>query len=228
VTQTAGLDHFLLVAADSAAPRAAPWAKSGQAAAWSLFLGNEEDSNWSGWFDASEALATAGLQHASGAWLEGLVDVPAVFGAAPATLRVALGAWSNPDGGALQRQVPCGDGDGVVAASEWVSLSAPGTVSVPSAPPRAGRAPRLRLLGGNPTRGELRFALDPAEPGAARVELVDLAGRRLAVLHDGVGAAAFEGRADLRALGRALPAGVYFVRAVTAAGSDARRFVLLP
>uniref|UniRef100_A0A832HYW7 Carbohydrate binding module family 25 domain-containing protein n=1 Tax=Eiseniibacteriota bacterium TaxID=2212470 RepID=A0A832HYW7_UNCEI len=228
VGATSGRDHFVFVARDSGALRAAPWAKAGQAATWDLHLGNEDSNNWHGWFDAAGALVTSGLQSAAGAWLEGLVDLEAAFGTAPQRVRVAFGAWSSPDGGALLAQVPCGDADGALEAAEHVVVAASGTVDAPERAAPRGSAPRLSLRSGNPTTGEVRLTLDPAGAGRVRVELSDLAGRRVATLHDGEASGALALRADLRALGGPLPAGVYFLRATTPAGAVARRVVLLP
>jgi hypothetical protein len=228
VGQTGGLDHFVFVARDSSGLRAAPWAKAGQVAGYDLHLGNEDGNHWCGWFDASGAVRTSGVQSAAGAWLEGIVDVAAVFGTAPQAIRVGFGGWSSPDGGALALQAPCGNGDGVLAASEWIEVFSTGTVSVPDPEPARAEAPRLRVMSRNPTSGELHLAVDPVVPGPVRVELFDLAGRRVAMLHEGEAAGRFVLRADLRAPASDRPAGVYFARATGLGGSRVARVALLP
>ncbi|MFA7331418.1 MAG: carbohydrate-binding protein [Candidatus Delongbacteria bacterium] len=122
-------DHFLFVSAPPGALRAAPWAKAGQVAGWGGYLANEVSNGWCGWFDAG---AGAPVQ-ARGAVLEGSLDPAALFGALPDTVWLALGAFGNADGGALQAQVPLAlDGDGSLEAGEWLAfpLATPGFGSV--------------------------------------------------------------------------------------------------
>lgn len=117
-------DHFLFVAAPPGTLRAAPWAKAGQTAGWGGYLANEVSNGWCGWFDAAAGAPTV----ARGAVLEGSLDPATLFGALPDTVWLALGAWGNPDGGALQLQVPASqDGDGNLEAGEWLAfpLAAP-------------------------------------------------------------------------------------------------------
>jgi hypothetical protein len=73
----------------------------------------------------------------------------------------------------------------------------------------------------NPFNPATRVALEMARAGHARLDVVDLRGRRVAVLHDGLLPAGrhemeWRGRDDA---GRAVPGGVYLARLVTAAGS---------
>lgn len=218
VGATTGLDHFLFVARPTTSgTRGAPWAKTGTAAAWDLVLGNEDSNNWCGWFDGTETQVTAGLQKAAGAHLEGLVDVTAVWGVVPMELAVAFAGYQSMDGGTLQRQVPCGDGDGELAPGERVSVSV-ATSAAP--PPSAG--PVIRLA--SPARGVLRATVGTGVRPQVRVDLVDVRGRIVRVLHDGPspGALALD-----TAGGPPLPAGVYFLRVATAEGRTARRAVLL-
>jgi hypothetical protein len=113
-----GRDHFLFLSAPPGPLQAAPWAKAGQVADWGAFLANEVGNGWSGWFDAGASAPAL----ARGAVLEGSLDPAGLFGALPDTLWLALGAYATPDGGALQLQVPTGDGDGHLQAGEWLPL----------------------------------------------------------------------------------------------------------
>jgi hypothetical protein len=88
--------------------------------------------------------------------------------------------------------------------------------------------PGLRC-GPNPARGSVRFTVHLGSAGPLRLVVFDPAGRRLRVLFEGeVGAGertvAWDGRT---AGGTRAPAGVYSVRAVTAARSRQQTFVLL-
>ena len=76
----------------------------------------------------------------------------------------------------------------------------------------------------NPSTGEAQLALTVAQGQAVQVGLYDALGRRVAVLFDGTVQA---GSAEtLRVDGRALPAGVYVVRAEGETFSESRRLVL--
>jgi hypothetical protein len=68
VGETSARDHFILVGTDLATPVAAPWAKAGDVADRTLFLGNEDSNNWCGWFDGLEALLAADVDCASGVY----------------------------------------------------------------------------------------------------------------------------------------------------------------
>ena len=86
----------------------------------------------------------------------------------------------------------------------------------------------LRVVGGSPGEGEMLLAVTGPGSGGARVEIFDVNGRRVGVLHDGPLPA---GRAELLwrgsdALGRRLPSGVYLAR-LSADGASARRKLLL-
>jgi hypothetical protein len=77
----------------------------------------------------------------------------------------------------------------------------------------------------NPSAGEARVRLEVAVTQAVRVAVYDARGREVALLHDGPLAA---GRAHAFALdGADLPAGVYVVRVVGEAFSDARTVALV-
>jgi len=67
----------------------------------------------------------------------------------------------------------------------------------------------------NPTPGDAHAAVTLAAPGRVRVEVVDLPGRRVALLHDGPAM----GTLRLSIDAGAWPAGIYVVRAVTETGA---------
>lgn len=225
VPKATSLDHFTFVShPDSTALRAAPWAKAGQVASWRLMLGHESSNGWNGWFDAAGAQPTAGLQKASGAVLEALVDVTAFFSPAPASIAIAFGAYGTADGGVLTQQAPCGDGDGALEPAERALVTPAALLDAPA--PRALAVPLLRLASANPVRGALRAVID-ARPGErVRVDLLDLRGAAVATLHEGTAPGAVAFAADLR--GRRVAPGVYFVQARAGGRTGVQRIVLLP
>jgi DNA-binding beta-propeller fold protein YncE len=104
---------------------------------------------------------------------------------------------------------------------------AEGPVDVTEAPAPSGFA--LAPPAPNPARSSVRFAFTLAEPGSARVEVFDPAGRRVRVLEGGDHPAGTTSLAwDLRdAGGRRVRPGVYLVRGHAAGTTVDRRLVVL-
>lgn len=133
-TQDAGesSDHFIFVSTNPATARAAPWAKSGQTTPWIAYLTDENDSDFSGWFDASGSLITNLFQARSvtyfenGGRLEGVLDLASILGAGfTDAVYLAAAPYGTADGGALvaAAQAPEGNGDGdLVGTNEFVRL----------------------------------------------------------------------------------------------------------
>lgn len=127
-----GSDHFVFVSTNPAAARAAPWAKSGQTAPWLAYLADENDSNFSGWFDAGGSLITnlflarSATYFENGGRLEGTIDLAAILGAGfTDAVYLAAAPYGTADGGALvaTAQAPAGNGDGdLVGTNEFVRL----------------------------------------------------------------------------------------------------------
>lgn len=184
VAATSGLDHFLLVARTTTTGTvAAPWPRRGTATTWDLFIGNEDSNNFSGWFNAAGTQVTAGLTKASGAMMEGLIDVAAVWGSAPGSVRIAFAGYNSPDGGALLAQAPCGNGNGLLEVGEWATFNLAVTGVPDAGATEAARV--ISLLSGNPTRGRLMARIDAGPAARARIDLVDVRGRLVRRLHDG-------------------------------------------
>ncbi|MAF27372.1 MAG: hypothetical protein CME07_05850 [Gemmatimonadetes bacterium] len=230
VSQTTGVDHFLMVAREeTAGTRSAPWAKAGTAARWDLYLGNENDNDWSGWFDANENLTSSGVSHAAGSYLEGVVDTETAWGSAPTSLRVCFAAYASADGGSLDSQTPCGNGDGDLPAPEWIVVQPGVTAALPGDPASApAGALTLRVLSGTPSRGSIRVQVSFAEsPGTNRpdlsADLVDVSGRIVEPLHRGPTAPDIV----LEAGSGHLPSGVYFVRAFAGGMAATAKIVLV-
>jgi len=128
------------------------------------------------------------------------------------------------------------DGDGYPDRDEHDAGTDPGDPD--STPPDAVGAPlallgparpAIWLAGANPARVESRIGVRLPADGPARLDVFDLAGRRVRTLLDGAaGPGASEHRWDLRdAAGRRVSAGVYFVRLSTPGRSVGERVVVL-
>lgn len=112
--QSQGKDIFIFVT-DSLRPLAnSPWAKGGRVVGWGAYLGNESTNNWAGWFDNNSS-----VQSFAGNYLEGTLHIQNEFGYIPSKIYVAVGQYQTPDGGILQNQVPSGNGNGDIEASEF-------------------------------------------------------------------------------------------------------------
>lgn len=101
----------------------------------------------------------------------------------------------------------------------------PVTAVAPGAPGRLA----LRVLGNAVATGDVRLALELPQATAARVEVLDVTGRRVAVLAEGAFAAGtHELRWDRRVdAGARAAAGVYFVRAGSGAGEAGAKVLVL-
>jgi len=210
----AGRDVFLMIRSGGGS-RPAPWAKSGQAAVWDWFLARESGNGWTGWFRADESLVAGSpaFVKATGAVFEGAVHVRALvpdeWGLLPAA-DVAMAAYATNDGGALQGQLPAGDGDGDLDAAEFVAVplylsAVPGV--------EAGRAVRLSARP-TPFNAQVWLVLEGAADGPVSVVIHDARGRSVRRLT----ASAAGGRAQLTwdgrdEAGRNLASGNYFARA---------------
>jgi len=213
--QGAGKDVFLYVAGAPGALRAAMWAKAGQVANWSAFVGNESANNWCGWFDQAGAAAQA-----AGAMLEAKLDLAQELGSVPATVYVAAARYATADGGALQGQAPAGNGDANVDAGEYAAFP----IALLAAPVAGGDRTRLAPVIPMPVRDGARVRWTLARTGEARVDVYDAQGRRVARLADGVQAAGpHEARLDAAGLGT----GVYFVRLSAGATRSTQRLVVM-
>jgi hypothetical protein len=119
---SAGQDRFILLAGEGGAGalQTPMWAKGGQVAGWSAFIGNEESNNWNGWFDNSGA-----AQVASGATLEGTIELVGELGSMPDAVYAAVALYGTGDGAALDasKQVgPTVNGDGNIDGAEYVLI----------------------------------------------------------------------------------------------------------
>ncbi len=118
-----GNDRFIFLANPPGSLVGQPWAKAGQVADWAAYVGNENDSGWAGWFDAS---ATTGLATGGGSgYLEATINLEEEFGTMPTQISLATARYDTPDGGALNYADQIGaslDSDGSINANEYVTI----------------------------------------------------------------------------------------------------------
>lgn len=133
-----GNDNFIFVTRTPNVATNAPWAKAGSVAQWDAMLADENDNDFSAWYDAARAQITdlqkargatffAGLSGShNGGWLEGVVDLAQLYGPGfTNAFYLAAAPYANADGDALipSSQVPVGNGDGnVLGVSEYVKI----------------------------------------------------------------------------------------------------------
>ncbi len=104
----------------------------------------------------------------------------------------------------------------------WVRLDFGQTTPVARDETLAGT--RLSAPAPSPTTGPITFSYHLDAATVVRLELFDVLGRRVALLHDAHAAA---GASTFRFDASALPAGVYLVRMTTASSADTRLFIRL-
>ena len=146
---------------------------------------------------------------------------------------------SDPATGGRWNRLSLGDfydvlpGDSLVVTDAATGPTTPSYVSVdavriePRVCASAEEGPRASInvtLGPNPARGSVEVRVAPSQAGAVRVELVDLLGRRVAVVEETVGA----GEASVRVPLAGVPPGLYVVRVATPDGRAVRRLTVLP
>ena len=128
--QSQGADMFIFIS-DGANPlRPAPAGKSGQVAAWTVYLRNKSSDNSVGWYDSTDTPLTNITVDTVGGVLEGVIDIELLYGRDPANLYLAVGKYAPGTGGALLAQVPEGNGDGNIDSSELLQF-----VGTPPPPP---------------------------------------------------------------------------------------------
>jgi hypothetical protein len=229
VGTTPGLDHFVFVDPDPDGSRDAPWAKQGTVAGWDYLLGNEDSNNWCGWFDTDEqVMSSPHVGQASGAYLEGVLDLPGLYGAVPESIFMAAAGYLSPDGGSLENQAPVGDGDGAIERDEYfVYLLTNVGVPIDGNVASTSGAPVLYQSCPNPAVGSAEFRLFLPHETTGTVTVHDICGRIVRDLARGMLPAGehtvrWDGR-DAR--GNELPSGVYLYRFSTRGCSLTRKMV---
>ncbi len=227
VGATSGLDHFILVDENPSASQGAPWGKAGTVAGWDYLLGSEESNGWSGWFDSGEnVMSSTSAVLASGTYLEGALDLDALYGSIPDSILIAVGGYGTADGAALSDQAPAGNGNANIEKAEYYVLDLAQT-GVPGEPEPMPGAPKLDVFP-NPVVGRTSIRLSLPTGGDASLGVYDVRGRLVTelvseALPDGVHNVRWDG---LDGRGRALPSGIYFLR-LNACGEHFERKVVL-
>jgi hypothetical protein len=236
------------VEADSTILGTEEWAMSGGAVMWgvleSYFDANpSEEATWVATYAAQmDTVANAGaFDNAWQGWyalglkaLEESTGDPA-WGVRHRTLTDYLRAFddTDQDGGIMGRATDLDTEDQawVTAYLEFMGIEPLLQEAVAAPLPGPGARPASALMANrpNPFAAATTVPFRLAESGRAVVDVFDPGGRRVTRLTDGVRpagehAVAWDGR-DSR--GRAVPAGVYFVRLRAGATDEARRMVLL-
>lgn len=122
--QSHGKDVFIFIAKNQPTSTVnAPWAKTGKVGAHDFFLANESTNNWSGWFNsAGNTIST--MQQKSGSHLEGVIDLTTDLSMTnPTKVYVAVGIYGTNNNDKLQIQIPAGNGNDDIEASEFYELS---------------------------------------------------------------------------------------------------------
>jgi hypothetical protein len=229
VGQTSGWDHFILVGTDLSTPVSAPWAKAGNVADRTLFLGNEDSNNWCGWFDDMESVLSSDVDCASGAYLEGVVRLDTHLGAPlPDEVYLAVSGYTSPDAGSLQDQAPAGNGNGDIEAVEYVTF--PLTASGIEDPRPDGDTGVIRVTAApNPFRGAVCISLSLPHASDVSAIIYDVEGREIKRLAGGLRPA---GAHELvwtghNSGGQAAAPGVYFLRLTAGDSVLLRRITLI-
>ncbi len=119
-----GNDHFIYLALQPGALRAANWAKAGQVAGWDAYLADENDNTYIAWFDTTATVRAAKSASRTGV-MEGTIRLDQEYGSMPTAVYLAFAPFATPDGGALvsvAQVPPSTNGDANVDAAEYVRV----------------------------------------------------------------------------------------------------------
>lgn len=218
-------DHFIFVSTDPDSMVHAPWAKSGLVGQYDLFLSDENDNSWAGWYtaDGSYLTDTTIVQWASSPWhggvLEGTVNLNEFFGFVPETLYLAVGSYETWDDGTLQWQVPPPIiQNGNIEPEEFYLYPTPVKVSDEQNLPKM-----LRVIGPypNPVTKVLNLSVEPLDyRGKVKILIYSVDGRQVfknTYTPDG-------GRVSIPIK---LTSGVYFLRIKTGTHNSLKKFVVI-
>jgi hypothetical protein len=129
-----GRDRFVLLSDDSSFPVPAPFGKAGTVATRGVFLADEGENDFSGWFGfvADSRQKTVKMAEPTG-FIEGTINIVGLFGDnIPETIGVSAVEYGTQDGGALLGQSPQAiTQDGDVQGDEFSLVS---LVLVPPVP----------------------------------------------------------------------------------------------
>ena len=211
--------------------------------AWAFF-----DARWSFEGDYDGCVIEASLDSVTWTPLAGRATTPGLFSPQPAGLpvyeghrynwrpeRVDLSPFCGPTASAVRfrfrsRSDSGVQFDGMSFDSLRIQIYDPAAQPAPVAvAPYAGASLEFGAPAPNPARGSTTFSWALPRPGPARLDILDLAGRRVATLTDGEhGANRYSHGWDLRdERGVRVTPGMYFARLSTRDGVSLRRLVVL-
>jgi hypothetical protein len=116
--QSQGADMYIFISDARNSLQNAPGGKTGQVAAWSVYLSNKNADNSAEWNDTLGVPLTNITVDTVGSVLEGVIDIELLYGSTPTDLFIAVGKYGTAPGGSLLTQVPFGDGDGNIDPAE--------------------------------------------------------------------------------------------------------------
>ncbi|MHC1739103.1 MAG: T9SS type A sorting domain-containing protein [Ignavibacteriaceae bacterium] len=214
---SAGGDVFIIISDSLRNPVAAPWAKSGQVAAWSLFLANESTNNWTGWFDNSGSPAKA-----VGSVLEGAFNVQSEFGYIPQYIYITVGVYGTNDAGALLQQVPSGNGDGNITGNEFYSFN----FVISSLENNSITIENFNLWQNypNPFNPSTIISFSLPESDFVTLRVYDIIGNEVSALINDQLSAGFH---EVKFTPSALSSGIYFYKLQTQNHSSVRKMLLM-
>jgi hypothetical protein len=204
------------------------WTQVAEVPAWDAVFANSSSQKWRAAVDGSGGVVV-GWQGNAGVGTDGLYALRFNrSGVVPGW--ASTGVLLADATGAPIAQSICNDGAGgaIVAYTRGgdiyaAAVASNGVASVANAPELRG-VMALESVSPNPTRGGVHVALSIARPGAVRLELFDLQGRKLLGRDAGQLSA---GRHDLELAPKApLTAGVYEMRVTSGGTSRSARFVV--
>lgn len=210
-------DHFIFIADSQYNLIPAPWAKSGNAAGWNAYLGNESTNNWSGWFDQQGF-----VQNIAGNFLEGTINLQSELGYQPQKIFIAAAKYQTEDGGVLVSQVPAGNGDGNLDASEFYEFNFSFTDIGEESELSTGFI--LYQNYPNPFNPRTTINWHTSVSGRQTLKVYDILGREIATLVDEFKPA---GSYKVSFDASNLPSGVYIYRLTAGDFSSQKKFVLL-
>ncbi len=101
-----------------------PWGKAGTVGEFDFYMGSESGNSFLGWFDVT-GLVSPGEGQPATDYMEGTFKLEDAYTSVPTDLWIAVGTWTTPNGGVQlpTEQVPVGDGNGNIEASEFLQVT---------------------------------------------------------------------------------------------------------
>jgi len=217
--QSQNADAFIFVSDSIKNLVPAPWGKNGTVTQWSLFLANELDNNWCGWFDNASS-----CNKAVGSVLEGVCNVRDEFGYLPQTIFIAVGYYNTSNNGLLLKQIPFGNGNGNIEGNELYEFNL-----VTTEISQINSVTQNFVLFDNypnPFNPSTNISWQLPKASFITLELFNILGEKVAVLLNEYKAAG-KGEFVLNSIELSLKSGVYFYKLTTQDKSITKKLLLL-